>query len=63
MFTEADYREYFTAVQNCELAMLKKVSRAISMVSDPEIREKLDIVRSDEVAHARLVQELFSCIA
>ena len=62
MFTEQDYRDYFTTVQNAEKQMLKCSHKLLSEVSDADVRNTLNNIRNDELRHLKLVKALFTIL-
>lgn len=62
MFTEKDYRDYFTTIQETEKKMLSGVDKIISAISDSAIQRVLIDIRNVELKHLQLEDELFSII-
>ena len=63
MFTEMDYEQYFTAIQNSEMAMISGVTNILADLSDPYIIDILKPIRQDEGRHYGLTKELFEILS
>ncbi|MFA5238426.1 MAG: hypothetical protein WC476_01785 [Phycisphaerae bacterium] len=59
MFTETDYREYFTALKEADEQMRACLEGLLSEVTDTDVREVLSAIKDDEVYHLKLEDELF----
>lgn len=62
MFTEKDYRDYFTIIQETEKKMLSSVDKIISAISDPAIQRILIDIHNVELRHLQLEDELFTIL-
>jgi hypothetical protein len=62
MFTEMDYINYFTAIQNAEKAMISGITNILVDLSDSYVIGILEAIRQDEGRHYGLTKELFEIL-
>ena len=62
MFKEEDYREYFESIRRVELDMIAYCDSIINKVDEPVTRGLIEQIRKDEVAHARLADNLLAML-
>jgi hypothetical protein len=62
MFTEQDYRDYFTTLQNAERQMIECSEKILSEISDSDIKDRLNNIHNDELRHLTLEKELFAIL-
>lgn len=62
MFTDADYRDYFTAILNADKKMASSLNNIISQLSDRETITVLDGIRQDEINHIKLGQNMLDIL-
>jgi hypothetical protein len=62
MFTETDYRMYFTAIRDADRKMAERLNRMIPNISEPEIVNELTHIRNQELSHLKLEEELFAIL-
>ncbi|MBN1787661.1 MAG: hypothetical protein JW806_04635 [Sedimentisphaerales bacterium] len=62
MFTEQDYREYFTDLQNAERKMIECIDKILPEISDADVIKTLNTIHSDEFRHLNLEAELFAML-
>lgn len=59
MFTEIDYKKYFTALKETDEQMLANTEKLLLKITDPSIRKISSAIRNDELYHLKLIDELF----
>lgn len=63
MFTKNEYRQYFTAIRNADLNMVKHINNITSKISESKIIiEKLETIKKQEEYHLQLSDELFKLV-
>ncbi|MDD5064102.1 MAG: hypothetical protein PHQ35_05000 [Phycisphaerae bacterium] len=62
MFTEQDYRGYFTDLEKAEESMIQCLDEILSEISDADVLKTLKGIRSDEFRHLGLEKELFAIL-
>lgn len=62
MFTEQDYRGYFTDLQKAERNMICCLDKILPEVSDADVLKVLSIIRRDEFRHLEMEKGLFAIL-
>lgn len=62
MFTEQDYKNYFSIIKDLELKMISNVNKIIPAVADPDVSKILKNIDYSEHEHLKRVDELLSFI-
>lgn len=62
MFTNSDFRDYFSEINRLEQDMLKIQTLTISKLRSPELTAAIDQVIKDEIRHIKLTNELLAML-